>query len=198
MRIWMSWLGGLVLALAAHGQDFTRTMTADEQAAAGLGKLTPGELAQLRAAVERYKAGEVGAAQERVAATEEKAKVAEQKAAAAEAKVREVEAKVAASAPAKKGPSWLSALITLEKTAQAPDASEALESRLKSDFTGWRKGTVFELENGQRWQQAGGDDYVTPSMPPPVVRIKPGVLGSYWMQIEGVRTRVKVKPLKLE
>lgn len=35
-------------------------------------------------------------------------------------------------------------------------------------------------------------------MPAPVVRIKPGVLGSYWMQIEGVRTRVKVKPLKLE
>lgn len=192
----MSWLGAAVLAVAVHAQDFTQTMTAEERAAAGLEKLSPAELAKLKAAVERYKAGEVAVVQQRaqqqVAATEAKVKAAEEKAAVAEAKAK--------SSPeaAVQGPSWLKALITLEKTAQAPDASEALVSKLKGNFEGWRRGTVFTLENGQRWQVISDEDYVTPTMPPAVVTIKPGALGTYWMRIEGVRSRVKVKPLKLE
>lgn len=208
-------MGTLVLAVAVQAQDFTRTMTADERAAAGLDKLSPAELARLRAAVERYKAGAVAVVQEqaeqKVAATEAKAKEAEQKAAATEAKARAAEEKAARAEAMAQGvqakptdkdgrklPSWLTALVTLEKAAKAPDANEALEVRLKGDFRGWRKGTVFDLENGQRWQHIEGEDYVTPPMPAPVVRIKPGMLGTFWMEIEGVRPRVKVKPLKIE
>lgn len=208
-------MGTLVLAVAVQAQDFTRTMTADERAAAGLDKLSPAELARLRAAVERYKAGAVAVVQEqaeqKVAATEAKAKEAEQKAAATEAKVRAAEEKAARAEAKAQGvqakptdkdgrklPSWLTALVTLEKAAKAPDANEALEVRLKGDFRGWRKGTVFDLENGQRWQHIEGEDYVTPPVPSPVVRIKPGMLGTFWMEVEGVRPRVKVKPLKIE
>lgn len=198
MRNLMSWLGVLAVAVAVHAQDFTRTMTADEQAAAGLGKLTPDELAKLRAAVERYKAGEVGAVQQRMAATEEKAKAAEQKAAAAEAKVREAEAKVATAAPAKKGPSWLSAMITLEKTAQAPDASEELRTKLKGTletFTGRHR---FELVNGQIWQTVDGNGWSGPSYVEPEVIIKPGLMGAFWLTIREAGLRLKVKPIKLE
>lgn len=196
MRKLISWLGAVSFVVAVHAQDFTQTMTAEERASAGLEKLSPAELAKLKAAVERYKAGAVAVieqqAEQKVAASEARAMEAEQKAAAAHAKTQ----KPAAAAP--KGPSWLSALITLENTAAAPDASEALVSRLKSEFRGWSKGTVFELENGQRWQVVGADEYVSPPMPPCAVSIKPGVLGTYWMQFEGVRSRAKVKPLRLQ
>lgn len=186
MRTLSIWLGALVLAVAAQAQDFTTNLTAEERAAAGLEKLSPAELARLKAIVERYKAGEVAVVQQQ----------AEQKVAAAEAKVRDAEAKSADDKKA--GPSWLRALATLKKAEASPDTNEPLESRLAGDFKGWRRGTIFVLENGQRWQHVEGEDYVTPPMPAPRVWIKPGVLGTFWLQIEGVRPRVKVKPLNLE
>ncbi|HLP25558.1 MAG TPA: hypothetical protein VK477_07770, partial [Acidobacteriota bacterium] len=81
---------------------------------------------------------------------------------------------------------------------ESPGANEPLESRLATEFRGWRRGTVFELENGQRWQHVEGEDYVTPPMPAPKVKITPGVFGTFWMKIEGVNARVRVKPIKLE
>lgn len=200
MRTLTIWLGALVLAVAVQAQDFTRTMTAEEQAAAGLEKLSPEELARLKAFVERYKAGAVATVQEqaeqKVAATEAKAKEAEQKAAAAEAKAKEVAAQQGEER--KSGPGWLRALVTLKKAEQNPAGNEPLESRLVGDFRGWRRGTVFELENGQRWQHVEGEDYVTPPMPPPRVKITPGAFGTFWMKIEGVNARLRVKPIKLE
>ena len=63
-------------AFAAEG-DFTKAMTADELAKTGLGKLSPEELAQLKAVVERYKTGEVAVvkqeAEAKVAAVQQEA-----------------------------------------------------------------------------------------------------------------------------
>jgi hypothetical protein len=67
-----------------------------------------------------------------------------------------------------------------------------LESRLSSPFKGWRKGTIFQLENGQAWQVEEGE-YVTPAEPAgKSVTIVPGMLGSFFISIEGVRQRAKV------
>lgn len=195
----------LILPVLAHAQgDFTRNLTAEERAATGLDRLTPEELARLKEVVERYKTGEVAVvrqqAEQKVAATEAKAKQAEQKAAVAEAKVKEVETKaaVATTEPKKKGPGWLTALITLDKVSKDTAHAEAVESRLAGDFKGWRRNTVFTLENGQRWQSVDTQDYVTPPMPPLKVKVYPGALGSFWMEFEGINSRVRVKPLKLE
>ncbi|MBI2514119.1 MAG: hypothetical protein HYV96_19275 [Opitutae bacterium] len=220
MRKPMIWLGALVLAVAVQAQDFTRTMTAEEQAAAGLEKLSPAELAKLKAAVERYKAGAVAVVQEqaeqKVAATEAKVQAAEQKAAATEAKVKEVEQKAAVAeakakeaeskaatgagvaAERKKGPGWLSALTTLKRIADKPEAAEAMESRIAGPFTGWTGKTVFHLENGQIWQQNDDSSYVDRAVDSPKVRIIPGRLGTFWMEVDGVNPRVRVKPVKLE
>ena len=70
-----------------------------------------------------------------------------------------------------------------------------VESRIAGEFRGWESRTVFTLENGQRWQVAGGESYVTPPEPGPAVTIKPGIMGSFWMTIAGVRPRVKVVPV---
>lgn len=203
MRKLMSWLGALVLAVAGSAQDFTRALSPAEIEAAGLHKLSPAELARLKDIVERYKAGEVAVvqqqAEQKVAATEAKAKVAEQKAAVAEAKAKEAETKVAAAAPApKKGPGWLSALTTLARIADKPEAAEAMESRIAGKFEGWTGRTKFTLKNGQVWQQSDDGSYVGPPVDSPAVKIFPGRIGTFWMEVEGVNPRVKVKPIKLE
>jgi hypothetical protein len=189
--------------------DFLKTLTPEELTATGLQKLTPAELARLAAVVERYKTGEVAVVQQRVEevrqAAEQKVAVVQQEAAskiaAAEAKMKQAETKTAVAPPAPaadKKPGWLKALITLDKVAKEPDSNDAVETRFAGDFKGWRRGTVFNLANGQRWQADSSEDYVTPPAPAPKVRIYPGMLGTFWMEIEGVRPRVRVKPIRLE
>lgn len=203
MRKIMFWLGAMFLTVALQAQDFTRTMTAEEQARAGLEKLSPAELAALKAAVERYKSGAVAVVQEqaeqKVAATEAKVKEAEQKVVVAEQKAQQAETKAAAATGAEKksSPSWLRALVTLQETQNKPEAAEAVESRLVGNYEGWTGRTVFKLENGQIWQCVGGSERVDGLRHAPKVKVYPGMLGSYWLEVEGVRERVKVKPIKL-
>ena len=205
---WLIILGCLLCTCPLWAaDDFLKTLTPEELAATGLQKLSPAELARLAAVVERYKTGEVAVVQQRVeevrqAAEQQVAVVqqeAETKIAAAEAKVKQAETKAAeAPAAADKKPGWLKALITLDKVAKEPDSNDAIETRFAGDFKGWRRGTVFNLANGQRWQADSSEDYVTPPAPAPKVRIYPGMLGTFWMEIEGVRPRVRVKPIRLE
>jgi hypothetical protein len=146
-------------------------------------------LAQLKAAVERYKSGVVN----------ETKKEAETRVAAAEEKARKAEARHAAEPTGEKKPSWLKALITLERTEASPDKADAFETRIRGQFTGWRGKTIFTLENGQRWQQANPGEYSPPrDEDSPRVKIYPGSLGSYWLEVEGHRQRVRVKPVSLQ
>ncbi len=189
MRKLLLWIGlwaagaGLVLA-----QDFTQTVTPEERAAAGLDKLSPAELAKLKALVERYKAGEV-------AVHEAKAAEAQQKAAVAEAKAQ---AAAAQSPDPKKGPSWLAALITLEKTAKSPEANEEFRTRLKGKLESFSGKRSFTLDNGQVWQMVDGASWSGPDYENPEVTIKPGVFGVFWLRVPEASLRVKVKPLRLE
>ena len=177
-----------VTALAETG--FLRNLPADKFKAAGLDKLDAAELAELEALFLEHKRGELQTVQAEAAT----------KIAAAEEKVRQAEAKQAAEANADKakGPGWLKALVTLERTGASPDKAEIFEARLKGVFRGWSGKTMFTLENGQRWQQANPGEY-TPvrEEDAPRVKIYPGTLGSYWMEIEGHRQRVRVKPVSL-
>ena len=68
-----------------------------------------------------------------------------------------------------------------------------LDATLVPPFHGWQKGTVFTLSNGQRWMASDNDSYWAPLTNQPLhVRIVPGALGSFFMEIEhGGRPRVK-------
>jgi hypothetical protein len=197
-------LGALLLAVAAPAQDFTRTMTPEEQAAAGLARLTPAELAALKAAVERYKSGAVEVvtreAGAQTAAAAARAAEAERQAAAAEARASEAAAQAAKAAKAepRKGPGWLTALITLEKTAQAPDSAEEVRARLAGPLESFSGRQRFTLDNGQVWQMTDLAEWAGPTYDRPEVTIRPGVLGTFWLRIPAAGVRVKVRPVKLE
>jgi len=170
-------LACLLLAHTAAAEgDFARSLTPEEITGAGLAKLTPEEFAKLETLVQRFKAGAVAKAKEAAAA--------------------------AAPAPAKSSsfvPAWVTALVTLEKAADDPHSSEVLETRLSRDFSGWTGRTTFAMENGQRWIQANSDNYVySPTLKNPKVKIYPASMGTFWLEIEGVHQRCRVKPLRME
>ena len=196
----------LLLASVARAEDsFTQTLTPADFQAAGLGKLTPDELARLDALVKNHQTGVV-------------AKVTEETAKVVTAEVREqVKAEVTAQVKAEVT-AQVKAEVTEQvkaedkKEAQKQAASSSLMSRVKvlltpgteieystldatllPPFHGWQKGTVFYLSNGQRWMASDGDSYWAPLTDKPLhVRIVPGLLGSFFMEIEhGGRPRVK-------
>lgn len=170
MKPWMTcFLIGIagVVAAGAAEEVFSKTVRPGEYAAAGLHKLSAEEVARLDALVRDYKSGALARALRDAAAAEARAAQAEKRAA---------EPKVVVA------PGTKVEIATVE-------------SRIAGEFRGWELRTVFTLENGQRWQVTSGDPYVTPPVAGPRVKITPGMLGSYWMVIEGIRSRVKVVPI---
>jgi hypothetical protein len=212
----LGWLACGVMMRAAEA-EFSKAVRAEEFAAAGLGKLSPDEVARLDGLVREYKSGALAAAKREAAVAAEARGTAEAKAARAEAetqaakaearkaesaraeaaKVAQVQTEVAQAeaAKAKKAEVGLLARAKVRLTPGTEIEYATVESRIAGNFTGWEGRAVLTLENGQRWQIANGGTYMTPALPSPNVKIVPANLGGFWMAIEGVANRVKVLPL---
>lgn len=187
----LGWLACGVIMRAAEA-EFSKAVRAEEFAAAGLGKLSPDEVARLDGLVREYKSGALAAAKREAAVAAEARGTAEAKAARAEA---ETQAAKAEAAKAKKAEGGLLARAKVRLTPGTEIEYATVESRIAGNFTGWEGRAVLTLENGQRWQIANGGTYMTPALPSPNVKIVPANLGGFWMAIEGVANRVKVLPL---
>jgi len=190
-------LGLAVAASAATPAEppFSQAVPAPDFAAAGLGKLSPDELARLDALVRAYQSGALARAQREAAAASARAAAAEAKAAEAAARAKAAPAHAPASTAGDKPDTSLLARAKVLLTPGTKIEYVTVESRLAGDFRGWDGRTVFTLENGQRWQAQGGDPYVTPAVRSPAVKIVPGAMGSFFLHVEGVRPRVRVAPL---
>jgi hypothetical protein len=73
---------------------------------------------------------------------------------------------------------------------------EEISSRLIGSFSGWRGDNVFELENGMVWEQTENRTFSVPTMENPQVRIIPGMLGSWYLQVEGYNSRTRVQRVR--
>lgn len=154
------------LAAGAAEARFSRGLAPEDFRAAGLGKLTADELARLDALVGAHRTGRAVAAEPLAHESRPRATRGETASTGSDARV--------VVAPGTKV------------------EFAAVESRLTGNFTGWEPRGVFALENGQRWREANGTTYVSPPLSAPKVRITPGAFGAFWLEIEGVRVRVKV------
>ncbi|HVU26060.1 MAG TPA: hypothetical protein VHE13_18150 [Opitutus sp.] len=175
------WVVLLTVAAAAVAEDFTRSLTPEEFAAAGLNKLTPEELARLDALVRAQRSGEVAKARE---------ETAKQVRTETEAKVR---AEVAAEEEKKPHRGFLGRMKVM-LTPGTQVEYERVETELVGSFRGYDPGKVLTLSNGQQWQVTDGT-YWAPKKDankPRKVIIEPGTLGSFFLNIEdGGRPKVK-------
>ncbi len=69
-----------------------------------------------------------------------------------------------------------------------------IESRVVGDFRGWTGNTIFRLENGQIWKQAG-PGYFQVNMENPKVTIKKLLIG-YVLKVHGYAKEVFVRRVK--
>lgn len=135
-------------------------MTPEEFNAAGLGKLTPQELAALNAWLQR--------------------KVGQETARAAETARKEGGEEV----------------VRKNRGFFDFGTTEAIESSIVGEFRGFAKGRTYTLENGQVWEQVESASLAGVRRTNPKVSIKPGVLGNWFMKIDGYNTAAKVRRVK--
>ena len=179
----------LILAVLCAGaaradEPFTKSLSPEDFQAAGLGKLTPEELARLDALVRGEKAGAAARATEETTKTVT-AKVSQQVRQEVQGEDRKAEQKNASAG-----------IIERMKVILKPGTEidyTTLDATLVPGFSGYRKGTVLTLTNGQMWAVTGDDrDWMAPAGKPVHVRIIPGSMGGFFMEIEGSgRPRVK-------
>jgi len=67
-----------------------------------------------------------------------------------------------------------------------------VQSRIKGTIKGWSGSTVFELENGQAWQQTDGTEFNIPAVTNPGVTIEQGLVGAWNLKIEGYNRSARV------
>lgn len=75
------------------------------------------------------------------------------------------------------------------------DRSEIV-SRIDGEFDGWAEGTVIKLQNGQWWEVSEPQEFDVRVMQSPGVTIKPKLLGSWLMQVEGYNRSVRVTRIR--
>lgn len=80
-------------------------------------------------------------------------------------------------------------------TPLAPPPLEQLVSHIPGTLEGWTRGGRLRLANGQVWQVNDDSANFSP-LSNPKVSISPGMLGSFFMSIEGVDFKIKVKRLQ--
>lgn len=59
-----------------------------------------------------------------------------------------------------------------------------IRSRLRGRVAGWEPGTVFALENGQRWQVLKGRMTLRAPVDAPEIVVVPGIAGRWFLQVD--------------
>ncbi|MGB3394078.1 MAG: hypothetical protein WA956_07985 [Stenotrophomonas sp.] len=75
-------------------------------------------------------------------------------------------------------------------------SNEPIEATLTGEFTGFGKGRQYALDNGQLWEQTDDARVGGVRKQTPKVKITPGLMGVWYLQIEGLNTRAKVRRSK--
>jgi hypothetical protein len=174
-------LAVLLPAAARAADSFSQSLSPADFQAAGLSKLTPDELARLDALVRGEKV---------VAASQAAAETTKVVTATVRQQVQAEDRKAAQQKAAS------SSILERMRVVLKPGTEieyTTLDAVLVPPFHGWQPGTRLTLTNGQRWIVTDDGSYwADRTMKPVHVKIVPGIMGSFFMEIEhGGRPRVK-------
>jgi len=75
-------------------------------------------------------------------------------------------------------------------------ARETFQTRIVGRFSGWEGGTEFVLENGMIWIQTEDRTFYMPETENPVVTIRPGALGTWFLSVDGYNQSTRVKRIR--
>ncbi|ARZ75628.1 hypothetical protein CCR98_16110 [Stenotrophomonas sp. WZN-1] len=75
-------------------------------------------------------------------------------------------------------------------------SSEPIESNLQGEFRGFSQGRRYVLQNGQEWEQIDATHYSGSRKEAPSVSMRPGVMGAWYMKVDGVNVQPKVRRTK--
>lgn len=87
-------------------------------------------------------------------------------------------------------------VITKNRGFLSFDSDEPITAVLPGRFTGFAKGRQYTLDNDQVWEQTDDASISGARLDNPTVRIVPGIIGSWSMQVDGFNTRAKVRRIK--
>lgn len=76
---------------------------------------------------------------------------------------------------------------------ESREMPDRLESRLAETIEGWEPNTRFRLDNGQVWQVVDGSRAYYGKLERPRVVVSRGMLGSFYLQIDGVNQAPRVR-----
>ena len=181
------------LAKAADEGGFLAALGKSDYQAAGLEKLSEAERARLDALVRAYAEGRYQgqAGQAVVAVAASTASPAYVGQPVAEPSVVPI---AATPAPAEKSKVEKPKKVKIDPGTEIEYTT--MDTELAGTFAGFERGTIFTLANGQRWKVIGGSYVCGPDPRVKKVRVKPGVLGAFFLEFENVRVRAKVQLLK--
>jgi hypothetical protein len=72
-------------------------------------------------------------------------------------------------------------------------SDEPIAASIAGEFTGFGKGKRYRLDNGQVWEQTDATRLEGVRRSNPAVRIRPGMMGVWYMRIDGYNTQAKVQ-----
>ena len=161
----------LLLGVSPARAGFLDSLSPEKKQAFGLSGLTPEQAAAVDAAVDAYLQPQAAA-------------VAQQAAATAVTEYR-----------AKQEPVVVAQAVTKAQQRAAEDRVEKFSSKIVGRFSGWGGQTLFALDNGQVWQQAGSEIYSVNPVENPVVEVRKAASGHYrlylpdgtWVTVKRVR-----------
>lgn len=78
------------------------------------------------------------------------------------------------------------------KESEVRQKLEAIDSHIDGRFDGWGPKDKIQFANGQIWQITDDSRHVLDSINPKV-RVHRGVLGAFYLEIEGINHQPKVK-----
>jgi hypothetical protein len=159
---------GLPLLAADGFSSLEEQMSGKEFTGAGLDKLTPQELATLNEWIRRHSLGTLDAPKA-----------------------------VATTTPSPSATTTTSEPVDKRglKSEESEDRTP-ITSRLVGSFSGWDGQTIFKLENGMIWAQSDKDKFYTKELQNPVVTIKPGMFGTWRLQVEDFGSKCRVKRIQ--
>ena len=143
-------------------------LTQAEFRAAGLEKLSDAELARLNELLAR------GASP------------------AASATTTDVEARIAQA----REEGRREAAVAADSGMRPAESREPVESTIPGEFAGFARGREYTLANGQVWRQTDNASIAGARGQDVGVRVRPGVLGVWWLQAKGYNTQAKVERVR--